>query len=934
MLPHTFLHRLLGSRKGYFAVSVVYHLLYTLCALDVFYRSPIQDVGGLAPHRSSRPPLAKRVVFVTLDGAPADVVFAAAHRNLVAERDSGVDSASAGVRSDNVTAPFIASVLRERAGGNVCWGVTHTHVPTESRPGHVSLIAGLYEDPSAVTTGWQHNPNASYDTVWNEASHAWQWGAPEIVNLFAGASHVDTYAFPDELNDFAQSPAALDAWVADEVEGFFAEAGRAGAGNETVRALRADRVAFFLHFLGMDSAGHKYGTEGAGYVETLTHVDGCLRRAKAAMDRFYGDEATAFVVTADHGMTRRGSHGDGSPAETRVPLVVFGAGVSAACATTPAPPGAGVRFWQEAFASEAEEVARTQARWGMDPAKRLDVEPADVSMLLASLLSAPLPVHSEGTVPVPYLADDAAVRAHALLANARQARERVRGAAALRAARCTGWFRPWPRTAEAAAAFDLLAQRVEAGEHDWAVRHAAALVGLYHEGAMYYREYDHWLMLSAVAFAYGMWSLYSFAVAAVSASEEGGGGGGEAAKDGRGPSVLLLCGYAAVLPAARVQGMTVRDAAYLLAPLHLLPYVVVHRRAVARYASGLVTLQTAAAAAAAVATVVVGFQERRAFSAAFAGLAGAAFASGACGAPEALLAAVAGSFTLLPLVGSDFIYLVAPSGVAMGGALLAAAVLVPRWAVLRGPAALWVAASVLVGHSDARRAASDAGLPAAERIAAWTLLLVALAVPRVVAVPPVRRLAHALACLQTPMTLLSVGYEPAFLAVLSCLLLCVEKRCGAEPAPPSAAVQAAPLLLAVYFAFFATGNIASVSSFDLPSVYRLQTHFDKAIMGALLIFKLWLPLLALASAVLVVNVGGSRAVFSVVALTVGLSDIVALVFFFTLQNTGSWKQIGHSISRYVIANLLTLILLILWGVARLYVGDVGSLASERIKKDA
>jgi GPI ethanolamine phosphate transferase 1 len=374
--------------------------------------------------------------------------------------------------------------------------VSHTRVPTESRPGHVALIAGLYEDVSAVTTGWKLNP-VNFDSVFNRSKHTWSWGSPDILDMFETGSvpgRVEAYTYGAEMEDFSQDALQLDYWVFERVKGLFVEAQK----NKTLGdALRQDKVVFFLHLLGIDTTGHSNRPYSPEYLRNIQVVDQGVKEITEMIERFYNDDRTAFVFTADHGMSDFGSHGDGHPDNTRTPLIVWGSGVA-----KPKISPNQIALGHDEFSSD----------WQLDNVQRHDVNQADVAALMAHLAGLEFPVNSVGELPLPYLSADIAEKAVAYLVNAQEILEMYQVKEAKKKASQLRFVAYKPLSEESQAPVRRLAairDLIETEQYEEAIEETSALNKLTLEGLRYLQTYD-WLFLRAlVTIGYLGWMAFA-----------------------------------------------------------------------------------------------------------------------------------------------------------------------------------------------------------------------------------------------------------------------------------------------------------------------------------------------------------------------------------------------------------------------------------------
>ncbi|PNJ64290.1 PIGN isoform 12 [Pongo abelii] len=827
----------------FFTLGLLIHFVFFASIFDIYFTSPL--VHGMTPQFTPLPPPARRLVLFVADGLRADALYK-------------LDE------NGNSRAPFIRNIIMHEGS----WGISHTRVPTESRPGHVALIAGFYEDVSAVAKGWKENP-VEFDSLFNESKYTWSWGSPDILPMFAK---------------------------------------------------------------GIDTNGHAHRPSSRDYKDNIKKVDDGVKEIVSMFNHFYGNDGkTTFIFTSDHGMTDWGSHGAGHPSETLTPLVTW---------------GAGIKYPQRVLAQQFDDAFLKE--WRLENWKRLDV--------------------NQGILPVDYLNNTDLFKAESMFTNAVQILEQFKVKMTQKKEVTLPFlFTPFKLLSDSKQ-FNILRKARSYIKHrkfDKVVSLCKELIHLALKGLSYYHTYDRFFLGVNVVIGFVGWISYASLLIIKSHSNLIKG----VSKEVKKPSHLLPCSFVAIgiLVAffLLIQACPWTYYVYGLLPVPIWYAVLREFQVIQDLVASVLTYPLShfvgylLAFTLGIEVLVLSFFYRYMLTAGLTAFAAWPFLTRLWTRAKvtslswtffSLLLAV---FPLMPVVGrKPDISLVMGAGLLV--LLLSLCVVtslmkrkdgfIKEELLVHLLQVLSTVLSMYVVYSTQSSLLRKQGLPLMNQIISWATLASSLVVPLLSSPVLFQRLFSILLSLMSTYLLLSTGYEALFPLVLSCLMFvwinieqetlqqsgvcCKQKLTSIQFSYNIDITQFRQLYLddirraffLVFFlvtAFFGTGNIASINSFDLASVYCFLTVFSPFVMGALMMWKILIPFVLVMCAFEAVQLTTQLSSKSLFLIVLVISDIMALHFFFLVKDYGSWLDIGTSISHYVIVMSMTIFLVFLNGLAQL-----------------
>ncbi|XP_070574124.1 GPI ethanolamine phosphate transferase 1-like [Ptychodera flava] len=907
----------------------VVHLVFFYSIFDIYFTSPL--VHGMSPHSTTLSPPAKRLVLFVADGLRADTLF---------ELDEQGETRS----------PYLRNIMLNEG----TWGVSHTRVPTESRPGHVALIAGFYEDVSAVAKGWKENP-VEFDSVFNQSRYTWSWGSPDILPMFAkGATgdHVFMKTYPAESEDFAGSDLSkLDTWVFDEVQTFLQEAKK----NQTVTAqLNSNKIVLFLHLLGIDTNGHAHKPYSEEYKENVKIVDRGVEETVQLIEEFFdNDGKTAYVYTADHGMTNWGSHGAGHPQETLTPLVVWGAGVNKAQAGTP-------DDYEDGF----------QIGWKLSHTKRCDVNQADIAPLMASLIGVPFPLNSVGVLPLDYLDNSHQYKAESLLTNALQLVSQYEiKESHMKDTTLSVFFTPFTSLlpSERSNFFRKIRDLINKQEYQSAILLTKQLMDYALDGLNYYQKYDRFFLGTSIVLGYFGWMAYILQILLRSHTSitshrpkclniDNSG-----CANTQNINIIFTIIGGTVFILLTLQRSPAMYYIYCLLPVVLWNHAAKQYHVISDVISyisknlwGFKLIGCGFLMAAAVEILVLSFFHRELLSVGLLGIGVFPMLTSLRKSDKVtvfcwlIICIIVAVFPLLPVVGRESdINLVLLAGILAFLSSLCLVILTSpsdsTHKMIAGAQIIIICVAMVVVYTTSVSISNKQGVHWFSQVVSWSILFASFIIPSLTPRLILSRLFNSALALGAPFLLMCIAHEGLFFVALCYLMffwLLVEHKLAKgsmnklyamsfdevhiiEESNPRHLdlADARRAFFFVFFTvtgFFGTGNIASINSFEISSVYCFLTVFNPFVMGTLFLTKIMVPIIMVTCTFQAIHVTQQVPTKSLFLIVLLMSDLMAVQFFFLVRDTGSWLEIGTSISHYVIVMCMILFMTLLLVVAKLF----------------
>lgn len=897
-----------SKRTLLLSIGVIFHLIYLWSIFDIYFVSPL--VHGMDQHQSTPEPPAKRLFLIVGDGQRADKTLGKIY-------NPGSDKVE-------YLAPFLRSIVLNQG----TYGLSHTRMPTESRPGHVAMIAGFYEDVSAVTKGWKENP-VDFDSVFNQSSHTFAMGSPDILPMFAqGASkgQIDTWMYGHEFEDFTSGSIELDKYVFDH---FYELLENSTTNPSLDEQIRQNGNVFFLHLLGTDTAGHSYRPYSAEYYENIQYTDAQIAKLVEEVKTFFGDDDSAFIFTADHGMSDFGSHGDGHPNNTRTPLICWGKGCNKPVKIDPK----NNHYLYDEY--EASEMST----WDLDNIQRNDVKQADIASLMSYLVGLNYPMNSVGELPLAFIDASESNKVKALYQNSLTLLEQY--LVKLNEVKQNQFnFK----------GFDKFEHKsVESYKHDIEKvitlmesnedleTEAITLIEDFNsvilEGLDYLQKYNWMMIRTIVTLGFIGWITYSFTIFLqmfiIPVDELD----NTAEKSHLFQNIIFGSVSSVMLYIFQYEKLPLNFYFYLLFPIFLWYEIFKYKSDLVNgfniFFKGLSPFWKLSIFIAIIVffeTIAIGFENREVFSYIYLVLSvcypvllftNSIFSSKRHTFISVSWFATCILLSLFPIqnpVKVESINLIVTSGLLMTLiGIIGFTLLKPRMSLATKNIIIFqILLLILSIYSTLKAVVSltnRTGLPLDAQIIGWTVLVTSLVVPTTLhwLYPNSNYKIRFLIIFLTmapAFNILSISFEGLFYILYSMMILeWIEIESMSETSNNNLRLLRISIIgfFNLQISFFGTGNVSSISTFSLDAVYRLLPIFDPFPMGALLMLKLIIPYALLSTGLGLINLRLGFSKYSVTSLIISVCDLLSLWFFYAVKTEGSWLDIGVSISNYCLA---------------------------------